>query len=123
MLKTFLHIYLYFRAAETILNATYMLKSKWSYLVGQTHVDEGEERYKIERNIVHVPKAEYLWTHPKEQTYETRNCYPQQNSELTKALDERLSQLILTTNLIQPPHRVAIVYDDLMLKHRNAAEP
>lgn len=111
----------YLRAADAILNATYMLKSKWSFLIGQTHVDEGEEKLKVKQ--IHVPVARYMWTNPKPVVYETRNCYPEQSSEVAETLDMKLNQLILTTDLQQPPHRVSIVYDDLMLKHRNAAEP
>ncbi|CAL8109628.1 unnamed protein product [Orchesella dallaii] len=110
-------------AVESVLDATYMLRSKWSMLIGQTHVDEGEETMAQTQKQLHIPRAKYLWTEPKPEVYDTRNCYPEQSSNVQKLLDERISQLILTTDLQQPSHRVAIVYDDLMLKHRNSAEP
>lgn len=100
-----------------------MLKSKWSHLISQIQADEGdEERLKAE-NKLHLPEAKYLWKFSKPETYETRNCYPEQSPEVVRTLNERLDRLILTTSLQQTPHRVAIVYDDLMLKHRNSAEP
>lgn len=100
-----------------------MLKSKWSYLIGQTHSDEGEEKIKSEEGVLHIPKTEFLWKEPKQEVYETRNCYPEQSLEQIKELNEKLDKLILTTSLVQPLDRVGIVYDDLMLKHRNGAEP
>lgn len=100
-----------------------MLKAKWSFLIGQTHVTEGEEKAKTEQNLVHIPEVKFLWNTPLPEVFDTRNCYPVQSSAVFSELDERLNKLILTTDLKQPPNRVAYVYDDLMLKHRNAAEP
>lgn len=83
-----------------------------------------ENEKEVERQgYLHIPEVLYEWNEPKPTRYATRNCYAVQDAELVKTIDEKLDKLSLSTNLQRSKHKVGLVYDDSMLKHRNMTEP
>jgi len=65
------------------------------------------------------PTHQFDWTEQKPTRFPTRDSYPYQSEETRVSLDRELDRLILTTSLAVAKHRVGLVYDDLMLKHKN----
>lgn len=51
--------------------------------------------------------------------FKTRNCYPIQDAEKQRIIQERLNNLKITTNLTFSKNRVCYVYDEIMTKHEN----
>jgi histone deacetylase 6 len=109
--------------AETILNSTYMLRPYWNLLKTQQTTNEDSSPRLLESGLIHVPEIKFEWNEPKPDKYATRDCYPLQNAELKRTIDEKLDNLCLTTNLAKAKSKVGIVYDDIMLRHRNLQEP
>jgi hypothetical protein len=100
-----------------------MLRHYWHLLKTQQLTNSDIESDIRKRGQLHIPEIKYEWTTPKQHIFLTRDCYPTQNEELQRTISERLDSLSLTTNLDNAKHKVGIVYDDIMLKHRNLQEP
>lgn len=111
------------RVAETILNCTYMLRSYWGLLKTLPVTNEESFPSLSNQGLIHIPDIKFEWTEPKPDKYATRDCYPIQNTELKLRIDAKLDNLCLSTNLAKPRNKVGIVYDDIMLRHRNLQEP
>jgi hypothetical protein len=101
-----------------------MLQPHWKHLdAHRTCSDENAQDNAKSNGLLFVPEVKYEWKELKPERYATRDCYPVQSETLARAIDERLDRLILSTNLSKAKHKVGIVYDEIMLKHRNMAEP
>ncbi|PNF26149.1 hypothetical protein B7P43_G04459 [Cryptotermes secundus] len=71
----------------------------------------------------HMPVVKFLGSGDKPERFATRNCYPVQSHEFVNAVTARLDHLIANTKLTFAPHRVCLVYDERMMKHKNTADP
>jgi len=101
-----------------------MLRPIWKHLKAHRACsDEQSEELVATKGLLFSPNVHYDWKEPKPDKYATRNCYPIQSDETIKTIRETLDRLILSTNLSQAENKVGIVYDEIMLKHRNMAEP
>ncbi|XP_049780819.1 histone deacetylase 6 isoform X2 [Schistocerca cancellata] len=121
---------------ESILNVIYAHRDYWKSLqIQDVHkkLTEAEtnpnNRIREEKmtsavvKLYQIPPTLFLGSSEKPEHYETRNCYPVQSEALLKELDATLNKLIVGTNLSFAPNRVCIVYDEVMMKHKNIAEP
>ncbi|XP_035701530.1 histone deacetylase 6 isoform X3 [Folsomia candida] len=108
--------------AETILNSTYMLRPYWNMLKTTQLTTEESASLLQEKGRVHKPEIRFEWAEPKPDKYPTRGFYPTQTLELKRTIDLRLDSLRLSTNLAKAKSKVGIVYDDVMLRHRNLQE-
>ncbi|CAG7818668.1 unnamed protein product, partial [Allacma fusca] len=113
------------KLVDTILNSAYVLQNQWSNLSTVRFIDPEQVSLlpEKEKRNHHVPSVKFEWDQPKPTTYATRDCYPHQSDELQISLKDRLDRLTLTTSLTKAQNRVCLVYNDVMLKHRNVAEP
>uniref|UniRef100_A0A8D8ZMH7 Protein deacetylase HDAC6 n=1 Tax=Cacopsylla melanoneura TaxID=428564 RepID=A0A8D8ZMH7_9HEMI len=105
---------------ETILNCIYEHRPYWNCYKFQDVACDG-----IQSPLrLHKPKAEFKFDgDPKQEVYATRDCYPIQDEAFVKLCDERLDKLRASTTLLSPPHKVCLVYNELMLKHKNITDP
>lgn len=72
---------------------------------------------------LHIVQQTFIGSgEPVPERFETRNCYPIQDSERLRYIAERLQHLKITTNLTSAPNRVCYVYDSQMAEHRNLYE-
>ncbi|XP_012219597.1 histone deacetylase 6 isoform X2 [Linepithema humile] len=103
---------------DTILNVIYAHRPYWKcYQYQDTHSVNSVTHNKEEIANRHVIIVTYKGSEVKPDKYDTRNCYPVQSTEVFDAMDKKLNDLILFTNLRKAPHKVCIVYDDKMQKH------
>jgi hypothetical protein len=99
-----------------------MLRHPWK--LGVFPFLEGEEySQELETGNAHLPEWRYDWTDPKPRTYPTRDCHPVQSLDLILALDEELDKLTAGAPLGAAKNRVGLVYDVVMLGHRNLRDP
>ena len=108
-----------------MLNSAYMLQQQWKNLSAVRFLAPDTDLFESEtaRGNVHMPTIRFEYNEPKPHKYETRDCYPIQSEEVKRALKERLDRLTLTTSLTKSSSQVCLVYNDVMLKHRNVPEP
>jgi len=71
----------------------------------------------------HMPVVKFLGSDDRPEQFATRNCYPVQSQQFIDDVTARLNLLIANTKLTFPPHRVCLVYDERMMKHKNVADP
>jgi histone deacetylase 6 len=71
----------------------------------------------------HFPTVKFLGSDDKPEQFPTRNCYPVQSQEFVQDVTIRLNLLVASTKLTFAPHRVCLVYDERMMKHKNIADP
>ncbi|GBP49135.1 Histone deacetylase 6 [Eumeta japonica] len=109
---------------ETILNCIYVLRPYWRcFDQYPTHVASATASETEGGLPRHHVQAKWLGDETRPDRFETRDCYPIQESALRQRLLDRLQELRLATNLTVAPHAVGYVYDEAMLKHRNICEP
>jgi len=81
---------------------------------------ENEEfQGELENGNAHLPEWRFDWKTPKPEFYPTRECHPIQCLDLILDLDKQLDQLCASTSLAVAKNRVGLVYDVVMLSHRN----
>ncbi|KAK7863370.1 hypothetical protein R5R35_004338 [Gryllus longicercus] len=90
---------------------------------GTVDADETKDDEELDTVARHLPVVKYLGSEEKPESYLTRDCYPIQDKEFQKELDARLNILITNTKLTFAPNKVCLVYDERMMKHKNAPEP
>ncbi|XP_055712134.1 histone deacetylase 6 isoform X2 [Phlebotomus papatasi] len=107
---------------ETILNCISVQRPFWKCL--QVHRTYGLE----EVNNINPPRelhqvvSVFKGITERPERFDTRNCYPVQNEERIRTVNERLQRLEMSTNLRVAPNRVCLVYDEAMAEHRNVFE-
>ena len=95
-----------------------MLRTPWN--LGTSPFLEDEDFSKeLENGNAHLPEYRFDWKTPKPKFYPTRDCHPVQGLDLILSLDEQLDKLTASTSLAVAKHRVGLVYDVIMLGHRN----
>lgn len=104
------------------MNCIYTHRNYWKCLqVHKTY--EVEELSGNEAEDLHVVEQKFIGSaEPPPERFETRNCYPVQNTERLTEIAIRLQQLRFITNLSAAPNRVCYVYDSQMAEHRNLFE-
>ena len=104
------------------MNCIYTHRNYWKCLqVHKTY--EVEELNSNTAEDLHVVEQKFIGSaEPTPERFETRNCYPVQNTERLTEIAIRLQQLRITTNLSAAPNRVCYVYDSQMAEHRNLFE-
>ncbi|XP_069687064.1 histone deacetylase 6 isoform X1 [Periplaneta americana] len=120
---------------ETILNVIYAHRDFWQCYQFQEKYNVHAES-DIKKSIVismdknlppheqrHLPCVKFLGSDEKPERFATRNCYPVQGQEFLCDVERRLNLLITNTKLTYAPHRVCLVYDERMMKHKNIADP
>lgn len=121
---------------ESILNVIYVHKPYWKCFQLQdaydVDVNEGggikTRKKSTEKPSIapitkrHHPVVKFIGNETKLDFYPTRDCYPIQEEETFKKLDQKLNHLKLVTDLRVPPNRVAFGYDEKMTEHRNNQE-
>lgn len=119
---------------DTILNVIYVHRPYWRcfQLQDTYEVDEAEIGMKMRKRSTekavptffrkHLPIIKFYGNEIKPISYPTRNCYPVQSKEFFQKMDQKLNYLKVVTDLKVPPHRVAFVYDEKMMEHRNNQE-
>jgi histone deacetylase 6 len=70
-----------------------------------------------------MPDLKFFGSDDRPERFATRNCYPVQTPDVVADVTARLNLLIVNTKLTFPPHRVCLVYDERMMKHKNIADP
>lgn len=107
---------------ESILNCIHSHRNYWKCL----QIHNTYELEELERNTtkdLHIVQQKFIGSgEPVPERFETRNCYPIQDSERLRYIAERLQHLKITTNLTSAPNRVCYVYDSQMAEHRNLYE-
>ncbi|GLH15011.1 Histone deacetylase Rpd3 [Gryllus bimaculatus] len=90
---------------------------------GTVDADETKDDEELDTVARHLPVVKYLGSEERPESYLTRDCYPIQDKEFQKELDAKLNILITNTKLTFAPNKVCLVYDERMMKHKNAPEP
>lgn len=109
----------------TILNAIYSHRDYWKCLQFQEvfSLQDNKNNVKpLDATIYHVPKVVFNFNESKPTIHLTRDCYPRRSEEDIARFDNMLNKLIAETKLTNPLHKVCLVYDPLMMAHRNDYE-
>ncbi|XP_052741818.1 histone deacetylase 6 isoform X1 [Bicyclus anynana] len=110
---------------ETILNCIYAHKKHWRCFNYQL-------TYSVDTSVLNVCDAlkqkhtvtvRWEGDETRADYYETRDCYPMQDNETKRRINEKLDHLSIMTDLTLAQHPVCYIYDEAMLKHRNICEP
>ncbi|XP_073992654.1 histone deacetylase 6 isoform X3 [Rhodnius prolixus] len=104
---------------DSILNVIYVHRSHWKSLRHQNLYspheppeEDDEERY--------VPSLIYHHTETiKPAKYPTRNAYPVLSTSFLHYVSINLNNIIASTKLLKPEHKVCLVYDAKMMDHKN----
>lgn len=108
---------------ESILNVISVHRQFWkslclqgSFLIDDDLTDNSRKRY--------IPSIKYkkISNEEKPESYPTRNCYPQHNSEKMEKLEFQIQSLIKNTVLSKPLHCTALIYDSRMTLHHNSSD-
>uniref|UniRef100_A0A2A4K9K1 UBP-type domain-containing protein n=1 Tax=Heliothis virescens TaxID=7102 RepID=A0A2A4K9K1_HELVI len=109
---------------DTILNCIYAQKPHWNcYNFQPTYSITGPPNVCDGQRQKHTVTVRWEGDETRPDTFETRNCYPVQDSGTKRKIAERLNHLRLVTDLTIPQHAVGYIYDTAMLKHKNVCEP
>lgn len=116
---------------DSILSAIYVHRPYWQcYPIQETfHISETPSESKIsEKRISIFPESSKFIPRikfkgdilkPRPVSFKTRNCYPVLSVEEQVKVEGLLDHLKEITDLTIPPDRVAIAYDEDMVKHRS----
>ncbi|XP_075221474.1 histone deacetylase 6 isoform X2 [Lycorma delicatula] len=107
----------------SILNAIYSHRDYWKCFQLQEsfsleELEESDDEI-FNRPVRHVPEIIFNFNDLKPTTYPTRDCYPIRSEQLIELFNYSLNKLISETKLLNPLHKVCLVYDPLMMTHRN----
>ncbi|KDR24372.1 Histone deacetylase 6 [Zootermopsis nevadensis] len=113
---------------DTILNVIYAHRDFWQCYQFQDKysahtVHDLSNKKSLGREEHHMPSVRFLESDDKPEWFPTRNCYPVQSQQFVHDVTTRLNFLIANTKLTFASHRVCLVYDERMMKHKNIADP
>ncbi|KAG7310384.1 hypothetical protein JYU34_003157 [Plutella xylostella] len=109
---------------ESILNCIYTHKPYWRCFNYQdTYSTDSIPNVCDGAKQKHTVVVRWEGDETRPDKFDTRDCYPVQDSKTKEDIAKRLNHLRMVTDLTIPQHAVCYVYDQAMLKHRNICEP
>ncbi|XP_013408875.1 LOW QUALITY PROTEIN: histone deacetylase 6-like [Lingula anatina] len=110
---------------KTILNAIRVLRPYWQCLQFQGVLPvQSAEVSSTTQEDEHLRTVPFSTPENRPEVYPIDECcYPVQEPEVKATYSARIQELIDNTYLGKAPHRTALVYDEVMRKHKNHVDP
>ncbi|KAK9505138.1 hypothetical protein O3M35_009261 [Rhynocoris fuscipes] len=102
---------------DSIMNVIYVQRAYWKSLRHQKLYSILEPPEEDEQR--HMPSLKYLHDGIKPTKYPTRDGYPVSTPSFLHYVAINLNNIIASTKLLKPEHKVCLVYDAKMMDHKN----